>query len=110
MEKVKRLRSVSRLRFAIGSALALFVILMAAFSVKRYREPSSAPPEALAHIAEKNREAAIVAAAHQRAESAASTNAAEDLAERQSRGSAAANEGLARAPHDANRAANSRRD
>jgi hypothetical protein len=62
----------------------LFLILVVALSVKRYREPEAAPPEALAHIAEKNRDAAIAAAARQRSESAASTNAAEALAEARS--------------------------
>jgi hypothetical protein len=65
----------------LASALALVLILVVALSVKRYREPEAAPPEALAHIAEKNRDAAIAAAARQRTESAASTNAVEALAE-----------------------------
>jgi hypothetical protein len=74
----------------LASALALLVVLVVALSVKRYREPVAAPPEALAHIAEKNRDAAIVAAAHQRTESAASTNAVETLAETRSRNQAEA--------------------
>ena len=77
---MRRRSSFPKLRIALGSALALLLILVVALSVRRYREPEAAPPEALAHIAEKNRDAAIVAAARQRAESAASTNAAEALA------------------------------
>jgi hypothetical protein len=81
VEKVRRRSSFPKLRVALASALALFLILVVALSVKRYREPEAAPPEALAHIAEKNRDAAIAAAARQRTESAASTNAVEALAE-----------------------------
>jgi hypothetical protein len=91
-------------RIAIGSAAALLVVLAVMLSVNRYREPQAAPPEALAHIAEKNRDAAVVAAAHQRVESAVSTNAAEDLAEAQRRGAAEANATLARFPDGENRA------
>lgn len=91
LEEVRRRFSSRKARIAIGSALALFVVLVLALSVNRYRAPQAAPPEALAHIAEKNRDAAIAAAAHQRAESAASTNAAEDLAEAQRQGTAGAN-------------------
>jgi hypothetical protein len=81
VEKVRRRSSFPKLRVALGSAVVLLVILVVALSVKRYRAPEAAPPEALAHIAEKNRHAAIVAAAHQRTESAASTNAVDNLAE-----------------------------
>ena len=82
-----RRRSASRTPLLVfGSALALLVILAAGLSVHHYRQPEAAPPEALAHIAEKNREAAIVAAAHQRVESAVRTNAAENVAEAERRG------------------------
>jgi hypothetical protein len=111
VEEVKRRFSIPKVRLAIGSAAALLVAVILVLSVNRYREPQAAPPEALAHIAEKNRDAAVVAAAHQRAESAASTNAAEDLAEAQRRGSAAANTMLARFPDNENRmGAPARRD
>jgi hypothetical protein len=91
VEKVRRRSSFPKLRVALASALALLVILVVALSVKRYREPEAAPPEALAHIAEKNRDAAIVAAARQRTESAASTNAVENLAEVRSQSQAEGN-------------------
>jgi hypothetical protein len=103
MEKVRPRFSVPKVRLAIGSAFAVLVVVALALSVNRYREPAAAPPEALAHIAEKNRDAAVVAAAHQRAESAASTNAAEGLAEAQRRGAAEADNMLARQPNDDNR-------
>lgn len=88
---MRRRSSFPKLRIALGSAVVLLVILALALSVKRYRQPEAAPPEALAHIAEKNRHAAIVAAAHQRIESAASTNAVDNLAEARSRNQADAN-------------------
>lgn len=88
---MRRRSSFPKLRVALASALALLVILVVALSVKRYREPEAAPPEALAHIAEKNRDAAIVAAARQRTESAASTNAVENLAEARSQSQAEGN-------------------
>jgi hypothetical protein len=103
VEEVKRRASMPKVRLAIGFAAALLVALVAMLSVHRYRQPEAAPPEALAHIAEKNRDAALVAAAHQRVESAASTNAAEDLADAQRRGSAEANAALARFPDGDNR-------
>lgn len=67
-------------------------------SVNRYRAPEAAPPEALAHIAARNHDAAVVAAARQRADSAESTNAAESLAEAQRGGEAQANATLAGVP------------
>jgi hypothetical protein len=91
---VRRRFSIPKVRIAIGSAFALLVVVALVHSVNRYREPAAAPPEALAHIAEKNRDAAVVAAAHQRAESAASTNAAEDLAEARRQGAAEADNRL----------------
>jgi hypothetical protein len=93
---VKRRASIPKLKIVLGAAVALFVAVVVTLSVNRYRAPEAAPPEALAHIAEKNRDAAVVAAAHQRVESAVSTNAAEDLAEAQRRGAAEANATLAR--------------
>lgn len=90
---------------AIGSAFALLLVFALMVSLHR-RAPDFAPPEALAHIAEKNREAAVVAAAHQRAASAASTHAAEGLAEAQHRGQAEANAMLARFPDSDNRLGN----
>jgi len=103
MEKVRRRILTPKVRIAIGSAFALLVVIALALSVNRYREPAAAPPEALAHIAEKNRDAAAVAAAHQRAESAASTNAVEGLAEARRQGAADADNMLARFPNDDNR-------
>lgn len=99
---MRRRFSIPKLRVAIASAFVLVVVLATAHSVNRYREPQAAPPEALAHIAEKNREAAVIAAASQRADSAASTNEAEGLAEAQRRGQAEANAMLARFPSSDN--------
>jgi hypothetical protein len=95
--------SIRKAPLLIGTALVLFVALVLVFSVKRYRTPEAAPPEALAHIAEKNRDAAAVAAAHQRIEAAASTNAAQAISAAQVRGEASANAMLARFPNDDNR-------
>lgn len=77
-----RRRSAFRRRGLIaGGAIVLALVLAMGLSVIPYRTPAPAPPEALARIAQKNRHAATVAAAHQRAESAASTNATERLIE-----------------------------
>ena len=78
-------------RLVIGSAFVLVIAVAVAFSVKHYRAPAAAPPEALAHIAAKNRDAAITAAAHQRAEAAATTNATENLVAAQQPAGAQAN-------------------
>jgi hypothetical protein len=102
VEKVRRRFSIPKFRLAIASASALLVVLAVALSVDRYSEPEAAPPEALAHIAQKNREAAVIAAARQRVESAASTNEAEGLAEARRRGEAEANAMLARFPNGDN--------
>ena len=83
---MRRRASIPKVRLILGSLLVLFVVLALALSVHRYRQPAAAPPEALDHIAEKNRDAAIAAAARQRAESAATTNEAENLAEARSNG------------------------
>jgi hypothetical protein len=103
VEEVRPRSSIPKIRIAIAVAAALLVALIVTLSVNRYRQPEAAPPEALAHIAEKNRDAAVVAAAHQRVESAVSTNAAENLADAQRRGSAEANAMLARFPDSENR-------
>ena len=60
---------------AVG-AIVLALVLAMGLSVIPYRSPPPAPPAALEHIAQKNRDAAAVAAARQRAEAAASTDAA----------------------------------
>ena len=83
---MRRRFSIPKVRLVIISALALLAVAALALSVHRYRQPAAAPPEALAHIAEKNRDAAVAAAAHQRAESAATTNEAENLAAAQTGG------------------------
>ena len=69
------------LRIALVTVLALAIVLVVALSVDRYSAPAAAPPEALAHIAQKNRNAAIDAAARMRVQSAVTTNAAESLAD-----------------------------
>jgi hypothetical protein len=108
---VRRRTFFSRSRLVIGTAFAVLVLIAVGLSVQRYRAPPAAPPEALAHIAEKNRDAAVTAAARQRAESAASTNQAEALAAAQSRGAAEADTAIAAFPNDDNRAGNAgRRD
>jgi negative regulator of sigma E activity len=93
---VRSRSSIPKLRIVIGLAVALCVAVVVALSVNRYRGPEAAPPEALAHIAQKNHDAAVVAAAHQRVESAVSTTAAEDLAEARRRAGAEANASLTR--------------
>jgi hypothetical protein len=62
-----------------AGAIVLALALAIGLSAIPYRSPPPAPPAALEHIAQKNRHAAAIAAAHQRAESAASTNAADRL-------------------------------
>jgi hypothetical protein len=75
-------------------------------SVSRYRAPPAAAPRAaLDRIAEKNRRAAVVVAARQRAEAAANANAANGLIEAQRRGEAEAEAMLARYPNSDNRSA-----
>ena len=83
---MRRRASSRKPLIVLASGLALLVLIAVALSVHHYRQPEAAPPEALAHIAQKNREAAIVAAAHQRVEAAASSNAAEGVAEAEQRG------------------------
>jgi len=64
-----------------GGILVLLVALIAGLSVRSYRTPPPAPPAALDRIAQKNRDAATRAAARQRQEAAASSNAVENLIE-----------------------------
>jgi hypothetical protein len=82
--------------FAIAGGVLLLAILLV-YSVDLLRAP---PPTldaaALDRISDRNRNAAMISAARLRAESAASTNAAEDLREAQARGGAAADEMMAR--------------
>jgi hypothetical protein len=104
VEEVKRPTVSPKARIVIGSAMALFVVLLLMLTFRGYRTPEVTPPDALAHIAEKNHNAAVTAAAHQRAESAASTSAAEQLAEARRRGADEANAALARFPDEENRA------
>ena len=79
---MRRRGAPSRLKLIAAGAAALLLALALSVSVSRYRAPPpSAPPEALARIAQKNRNAATIAAARQRSESAASTNAVDRLRE-----------------------------
>jgi len=89
------------------TALALAIVLVVALSVHKYNEPAPAPPEALAHIAQKNRNAAIDAAARMRVQSAVTTNAAESLANAQMN---AARGNTAPAAESGNQGAAARRD
>lgn len=61
--------------------MVLLVALIAGLSLNNYRTPPAAPPAALERIAEKNRDAATRAAARQRQDSAASSNAVDSLIE-----------------------------
>lgn len=88
----------------------MVLVIAVTLSVHRYRQPVAAPPEALAHIAQKNRDAAIVAAARLRSESAATTNAAEDIAEAERRGREAADATIERNPNSENRTDVQRQD
>lgn len=77
-----RRRSVRARRGLLATAALVGVVLVAVMlSLGPYREPPPAPPTALSHIAEKNHKAAVIAAAHQRAESAAATKATNSLLE-----------------------------
>ena len=77
---MRRRRTSSRLRWIAGAGLLMLFALVLGVSVQRYREPAPAPPAALDRIAQKNRHAAAVAAANQRAEAAASSDAADNVA------------------------------
>lgn len=105
MAPVSRRGAFGWLKLAAAGAAALAVAIGVTLSVNRYRAPASAPPEALEKIAQKNREAATIAAASQRAESAASTNAVENLAEAQRHETNAANAILGRSGQPDDRAA-----
>jgi hypothetical protein len=78
---MRRRASARRKGLIAAGAIVLALVLAMGISTISSRSPPPAPPEALEHIARKNRTAAAVAAANQRAESAASTNAAETLLE-----------------------------
>jgi hypothetical protein len=72
-------------RIAAGAAVIIAALLII-FSVGSYNAPEApAPPAALDQIAAKNRDAAAIAAASQRAESAAAANAADGLVEARQR-------------------------
>jgi hypothetical protein len=77
---VRRRGAFRRPGLVAAGAIVLALVLAMGLSVIPYRSPAPAPPAALEHIAQKNRHAAAVAAARQRAEAAASTNAAEEVA------------------------------
>lgn len=94
-----------RFRLIAGAAVALMLVLVITVSMNRYRAPASAPPEALERIAAKNRDAAAIAAATQRAESAASTNATENVMDARQSGSAEAEAAPDRRDEGGNRSA-----
>lgn len=76
-----RRRAASRVGVAGAiSAGLLAVALTAAFSGSGSSSPPPASPNTLAHIAQKNREAATVVAAHQRLQAAAATHDANQVA------------------------------
>jgi hypothetical protein len=102
---VSRRDGLPWLKLLGGAAFALLAVVAVTMSINRYRAPASAPREALERIAEKNREAAAVAAASQRAESAAAADAAEGMVNAQQRGAAEANASLDRFRNDDNRSA-----
>lgn len=76
---MRRRSSLRRKGLIAAGAIVLALVLAMGLSTIPYRSPPPAPPEALDRIARKNRNAAAIAAAQQRAESAASTNATETL-------------------------------
>jgi hypothetical protein len=78
---MKRRTSRSRLGLIAAAALAVVIAVTALMSIDSYGTPPAAPRSALARVAEKNRQAATIAAANQRAEAAAATNATEALVE-----------------------------
>ena len=88
---MRRRASLRRKGLIAAGAIVLALVLAMGLSTIPYRTPPPAPPEALDRIAKKNRNAAAIAAAHQRAESAASTNAAERLIEAGERTNGSAN-------------------
>ena len=78
-----RRRRITRspLRLVAAAAFAVMIAVIALLSIDPYGAPPPAPPSALDRVAEKNRRAAVLAAANQRAESAAATQATEALVE-----------------------------
>lgn len=77
--QVKRRPVRTRRGLLVAAAFIAVVLLAGLLSVDHYRAPAPAPPSALDRVAEKNRKAAVIAAAHQRAEAAAATNSADNL-------------------------------
>lgn len=80
----------TRLRILAGAvalcfAVGLFLLLRPSAS----DEPADAPPTTLAHMAEKNRDAATSIAAHQRLQAAVASNEANALVAAEERGNAA---------------------
>ena len=80
--RLKILAGVVAIFFAVG----LFLLLRPGSS----DEPTGAAPTTLAHMAEKNRDAARSVAAHERLQAAASVNEANALVAAEERSSAAA--------------------
>jgi len=76
---MRRRGALRRPGLVAAGAIVLALMLAIGLSAIPYRSPPPAPPAALEHIAQKNRHAAAVAAAHQRDESAATSNAADRL-------------------------------
>lgn len=75
---MRRRGALRRPGLVAAGVIVLALVLAMGLSAIPYRSPPPAPPAALEHIAQKNRHAAAVAAAHQRAEAADSTNAADE--------------------------------
>ena len=78
-----RRRRIARspLRLMALGAFAVMIAVIALLSLDLYGPPPPAPPSALDRVAEKNRRAAVLAAANQRAESAAAAQATDALVE-----------------------------
>ncbi len=100
---------MSRRHFSIrpkvyaGAGMAfLLALVLVVLAGRLAQPPPGLPPAALEKIADKNRAAAAQAAAVQRAESAASVNAAEGIREAQDRGRAEAEATIARFDDDEN--------
>ncbi len=70
-----------RIALIAGGFILVLIALAIAMSVNSYRTPPAAPPAALDRIAKKNRDAATRAAARQRQEAAATSNAVDSLIE-----------------------------
>jgi hypothetical protein len=80
-----------RMQLAVGAGLLAALALGLAFGARTYSDDGAAPPAVLNHIAAKNEDAAVTAAARMKAESEATAAAAD--ARR------AANEAAAEAPN-----------